>query len=401
MPQRNTAQVETDDELEGQQDPPERTLREEIEAARDAIVGGDEEGGGQAAAGAGAEPAARSGEAADAARARDPGGRFQRREGQQPPAPSGQTQPAPGAPSAAGDAAAGAKPAAGAAPAVGAPPARWSETAKAQWAQLPEWARTEVIARETAMHRELTRQDGERQLARQFTEVINKYPDVIQRSGVHPLRFVSDVMEVMKTLTHGNPVQKAALLRDVAQRNGVDFRALLGAPPGGAPGAPGQPGGQPPAPVFQLPPHIERFATEWAQFKDQQATQQREANERMATQVLAEIDAFRGDPKNRYFEQVRDHMEVLLAGGAANTLAEAYDMAIHAHPEVRKALEAEATAAAAAEARRREQAQQARRRGISVRSGAPAPASTGEKPAGERSLREELQHNFAEARSRL
>lgn len=404
MPRAAVAPVEDEDQGE-EGEVQELTLREQIEAARDEIVGDEGDAGGAAAdEGQGREPQARPDGAADGgARARDGSGRFAPKAGAEPAA-GAQAGTPPGAPSAATDAAAGARQAPGAAaPAVGAmsPPIKWSEQAKAQWQSLPEWARTEIVQREAAVHREITRQDGERTLAKQFTEIVNSYPDVINRAGVHPLRFVSDVMAVMRTMTGGNPAQKVALLRDIAQRNGVDPRALAGLPP--APGQPGAPGANvpPQAPVYQLPPHIASMAREWEQFKTEQTRQAQEANERMASQVLAEIDAFRGDAKNRYFDQVRDHMEVLLAGGAANTLAEAYDMAIHAHPDVRRALEAEATAAAQAEARKREQAIRARARNISVRPRPPSPGSTAGKPPEERTLREELQANFAEARSRL
>src|SRR5690606_34903978 len=66
-------------------------------------------------------------------------------------------------------------------------------------------------------------------------------------------------------------------------------------------------------------------------------------------QTMSQIDAFRGatNPdgslKHLYFDNVRPLMATLMQSGQATTLEDAYEIAIHAHPEVRKLLAPPAT----------------------------------------------------------
>ena len=86
-------------------------------------------------------------------------------------------------------------------------------------------------------------------------------------------------------------------------------------------------------------------------------------------QAQAHIDAFAGavdesgNPKHPYFNDVRAQMGQLMAGGAASTIEQAYDMAVWALPESRQRLmQAEqAKAAKDAEAKRKAEAEKARR----------------------------------------
>jgi hypothetical protein len=402
MARAAAAQVDDDDSIEQ----PDETVRDALESARDEVVAREEA---RADEQAGRAQPAPGGEA----RPRDEAGRFVPGGETKPAADA--TQPAAGAtaapsgatkPAAEPAAQPGAAPAVpGAAPSVALAPQSWSQAAKAEWTKLSPLVREQIAQREADTHRELTKQDGERALARQFTQIVNGHQDVLNVAGVHPLRFMDDVMKVMRTLQFGAPEQRIELLRGIAARNGIDFRALI--PQGSTePRAPDASGAAPaPSPSFQLPPELQRMSSEWNTFKQTQANERarqeqeaRAAQERMAQTVMTEIESFRAQPQARFFDQVRDHMTVLLSGGAANTLAEAYDMAIHARPDIRAVLEKEAADAARAEAEKQARARNARVRSGSVRGGT---GSTTPKPAQDRSLREELEANFAEARSRL
>jgi hypothetical protein len=412
-----------EDDLDGAggDDQPEPTLREQLESARDEVV--ERHQADDDAARAADDGAARAD--GKGGQPRDGSGRFGRRDDGTPaggapgkggraaaPAAPG-SAPGPGAaPAAAAAPAAGAAPAsaggAGPAPNLALAPQGWSTAAKAQWAALPEPIRAEVHKRESEIHQALTRDGEERQLARQFAQVSTTYQDVLQASGVHPLRYFDDVLRIMRVLTRGPMEQRVAMLRGVAERNGIDFRALAGGQPGqpaGGPGTPGAPPGAPPAPTFALPPELQSMAREWREFRAAQAAESerqqqaaREAQAAMAQQVMTEINAFKAKPEARFFDQVRDHMTVLLTGGAAQTLEEAYDQAIHARPDIRAVLESEAAAARQAEADKQRRIQAARARGGSVRGGTGGSAP---KAPQDRTLREELEANFREAASRV
>ena len=63
--------------------------------------------------------------------------------------------------------------------------------------------------------------------------------------------------------------------------------------------------------------------------------------EQMNSQI-AQIEAFKMDPKNRFFENVRQDMAKLFQTGKADTLQEAYDAACWLNPDIRAILIEEA-----------------------------------------------------------
>jgi hypothetical protein len=396
--------------LDGEDGEAEPTLREQLLEARDEVVGNQE--GADGDANQRGNGAGRSGDAdqGGGGRQRDESGRFapKARDGSAASgsAADAQQPSAAAAPSAAElaaqDQAAGRAqaPADGQAPQdLNLAPRLWSQQAKAEWSKLPETVRKEIAHREQAMHRQLTAQDQERELARSFKGTVGNFQDVIQREGVHPVKFMENALSTIRALQSGTPVQKATILGHLARQYGIDPRMFAGVAPGGQPPAPGAPAAGAPAQSFQLPPALAQMATEWDQFKAQQQRDQQAAQEQMASSVMTEIETFQANPANRYFSEVKDHMRVLLAGGAAQTLAEAYDQAIYARPDIRDQLIKEREAGLKAAADKARQVQQARARGVSVRSRGGGAAST--TAGSERTLREELAANFAEARSRV
>lgn len=77
--------------------------------------------------------------------------------------------------------------------------------------------------------------------------------------------------------------------------------------------------------------------------------QERASQEEQASQAEAEasITAFRADPKNLYFDNVKPQMAALIRAGQAKDVREAYDKAIWADPEIRPLLLAEQSRAPA------------------------------------------------------
>lgn len=263
-------------------------------------------------------------------------------------------------------------------------------------------ARAEIARREADVHKQLTRQDDERTYGRQFAEISQAHAPLIQKAGVHPLRLYQDFLGIMGVLNGNDPASKAALLRDVAMRNGLDMRSLLGLPPGQQPNQ-GQPAAGNPSPgTASIPPQFVAQVNELQarldrqQQADTQRTQQQEAEQQQ--QTLDAIQGFRSKPENRFFDSVRDHMIALLNSNAATTLEEAYEAACWARPDIRSILQTEANAKAAAEQKKRDQVAKARLKSGSVRGGSGSVASGAPQ---ERSLRDELTANFAEARARV
>jgi hypothetical protein len=287
-------------------------------------------------------------------------------------------------------------------------PQGWSAAMKAKWPSLPEDVRAEISRREADMHRAMTTRDDERAFGREFQQLTQQHQSIIQATGVTPQRLFSDFMGIVSTLRGPDPNAKARLLLDVARANGINLAAYVGGAQQQRPANPNpQPGanGQPPANFAPLPPALQTMQQEWEQMKSQLAQQrQREDSERQARQqveeqqTLQDIMAFRSTPEARFFDEVRDHMIALLNGDVASNLEEAYSQAVWARPDLRAILQKEEADKSAQEQAKRQRAHAARQKGGSIRGGAgSSPGST----EGNRSLREELQAGFAEARSRV
>ncbi len=395
------AQVSADDVEDTET--PEPSLRETIEAARDEVIDtqvAERTPAEGTQAGAGDGPV------------RDDSGRFTRRDGaaaaegeRRQGAAAAVSQQAPAGavaePSGASQAAAqGGQP--GAQVDATLAPQSWSAAAKAEWTKLAPTIRNEIARREADIHRTLSRQDEERSFGKQFSEVAQAHADVINRSGVAPIRIFQDFLGIMKVLGGNDANSKAALIRDVAIRNGLDLRALAGLPqqPQGAqnPNAPATPQAGAQGPGSVIPPAIATMANEWNQFKAQQQREAQERTQREQQQTLDEIVAFRAKPEARFFDAVKDQMVALLQVGAVATLEDAYNQAIWTRPDIRAVLQQEETAKAQTAEKARLRALAARQKGGSVRGGSGSVAAGAESG---RSLREELQANFAEARSRV
>jgi hypothetical protein len=378
-------------------DTAEPTLRETIESARDEIAAREEADGSQR------ESIASSDGTANSSAIRDEHGRFTRRDGsgeaQAGEAASQQSATPQSRQQAQSPQATGAQEAAPAATqSASLAPQGWTPAAKAKWAQLPDDIRAEISRRETDMHRQLTQHDEHRSAGKQFAEISQQHAAIIQRTGVHPLRIYQDFLGIMNVLSTGDPQSKAALLRDVAMRNGLDMRALTGLPQPGQPNAQPSPQNAPGQPQAVIPQELRQVATEWNQFKQQQQRESQEREQREQQQTLNEIVDFRSKPEARFFDAVKDQMVALLQVGAVSTLEEAYAQAIWTRPDIRSILQAEETQKQQAEQAKRVRTQSARAKGGSVRGGM---GSVAEAAPANRSLREELQANFAEARSRV
>jgi hypothetical protein len=373
----------------------ERSVRDELEASlAEAREPGGTEAPGEEAAAAPAEAEER----VDRGDGRDQHGRFI-------PKGDGAAGAAGGDPAAGAQAAGAAQPGAAEAQASQVAPAAaqvtgpdvapnsWTPAAKAKWNALPPEIRAEVARREQEIHRTITRQDEHREYGRQFAEISQQNAAAIQRAGVHPLAIYRDFLQIMNTLNTGDMATKVGLLRQTALQNGIDLRALVGQQP-----APGQPG-QIPQPQAVIPPELQRVATEWTQFKSQQE-QERQAREQQQQQATYdEIVAFRSKPEARYFDAVKDTMVALLQTGAASNLSDAYQQAIWTRPDIREQLQNEAALAARnSPDAQRQRAAAARARGGSVRGGSGTVAQGAPE---NRTLREELQAGFAEARARV
>lgn len=288
-----------------------------------------------------------------------------------------------------------------------APPRAWNAQEQGLWKDIPAPVKAAIARREADVHRALSTYDGARRVGNDFAKVATEFQQLVKYRGGNPIALVRETFAQLHQLYGSTPQQRATLLRDIASRMGADMSAFTaGAKPAAGAVTPGvQPNGAQPQTVA-LPPEVQTridqmsaYIARQQQHEQRQQQEQQQRQEAEMAQATGEIEAFRSDPAHSHYDTVSDLMISLLNGGAAQTLEEAYGLAVKAHPEVSKQLETEARAAADAAQRQRALALKARQKGGGVRG---APGRVPDSQSGSRgSVRDDLLAAAAEARSRV
>ncbi len=251
------------------------------------------------------------------------------------------------------------------------PPDDWKAENQEAFRKLPKEAKAFISERQkewTERYEPAAREAQQlRQAIEPFAQVLAPYNDYFQRSGIHPAQHIGTLLALAKQAQE----QPEQFLREQARAHGVDLAKLAGAP------ATEEEEWVDPA-IKSLE---QRFQAELAR-RDEiiqrlgggVGTMQQQRVEAETNQVRSALQQFvseadeSGRPKHPYFNEVREDMAVLLRGGRARDLADAYERAVHANPETRAKLAAAERSAAERRAVKeaREKAEQARRAGGSV-----------------------------------
>jgi hypothetical protein len=345
-------------------------LRSELSAAFDEFDGGDNSGTGAATSTAtnaqrGERPASAPAQetAAQAAqRARDEQGRFAK------PGDATQTQSKiePKTP----------EQAAAASQTPSTPPATWSAAAKAKFASLDPEVQREVLKRETEMDQGRAQwQQGAERLNR-LDAILAPRRERFALAGVDEVRAVQALFAAQDLLER----QPVDALLYLGRQAGVDWRAVFQR----LQGAPAQ---QQP----QVPPGMEPLVRQVQTLTQHVTQQQRDAEQGRRNEHLSQVQQFAADPKNIYFENVRDRMGQLLRSGGAKDLSEAYEQACWADPQVRPLM-----VQAQAQEQQRQATEAARARTALARHasgsviGSPRPGASGSSSAPSATLRDDL-----------
>ena len=262
-------------------------------------------------------------------------------------------------------------------------PVHWSDEHKETFKGLPRQAQQFVLDRHRSMESDYTRKTTElsersKQYDRyaSFDKLFEPYRPRLQAMGLDESGAIQRLLNAQSMLERD---PKSALAQ-LAKQYGVEF---------------GEAGSNQFA-----DPDLQRVSQELAQLKMSIAQREQAEQQTRQGQLLGEIEAFKsskdetGNPKYPHFDKLRPAIAGLLHAGDAKDLADAYDRAAWAHPEVRTEIlerqrktEAEATAKAAAEKARDAQ-------GRFLPNGKGIPKT--EAPAKE-SLRQELDRRLKEA----
>ena len=233
------------------------------------------------------------------------------------------------------------------------PPVSLPANVKAKWDKLDPDVQQYWANREADIHKNMTAQDGDLRIGRDFKEVLTPYAPMFQHMNIAPKELVSDLMQKMHVLNTGSPDQKLNLLHNIAKQFQIDINAT-------------------PEPVNPHIQNLERQVQQLSQLANPEVIEKRLQDKILADKVTSEVEAFKSDPANVHFEQVKTLMGSLLSSGAAKDMKDAYDQACYANPTIRSTM-LQANAAQEAEKRKAELAKK-RTAGASV-NGSPSGTS--------------------------
>ena len=336
---------------ENSHDAPPPSLRDIAEAAYDDLEEGvaAPEGPAPAEEGAPEEPLASDG------RPRDKSGRWvSKSEGPPPGEAIEPLDPAPKKPIQ--DQKPPTDPASAPAPRSNQVPEHWSAEDKATFAKLPQEGQSFLLKRHGEMEAEFTRKSQASAGAVQFTQALAPVfndPQIaasLRQSGVNPAQAVHEWANWHKMGTSPNQQDKFKLLVNLTQRMGLDpariFSALSNQPPPNPMGLSDEDLKDPA--VKYIADHLGKTTSELNAIRGelQQRTQrEQQAREewglksaRTGIDGFADEKAKDGRPLRPHFDTVLPLIIDLFKANPQRNLAEAYDAACWAHPEVRKQL---------------------------------------------------------------
>lgn len=224
-------------------------------------------------------------------------------------------------------------PAAQAAPAKIEAPKSWTQAERTEWDKLTPAAQAAVLRREDDIVKGLSKQDDERTFGRKVNDIVSPYLPVIRAEGGTPEKAIQDLLQTAHTLRQGSPMQKASMVAGVMRTYGIDPNHLFSILQGGngGNGSPQQQGSAYHPAIETLTQRLDRVERE-----RQEEVQQRQLQEQQSFQ--SQIAEFSSKSGHEHFEKVRETMGVLMQNGRANTMDEAYEMAVYADPEIRNSL---------------------------------------------------------------
>lgn len=262
-------------------------------------------------------------------------------------------------------------------------PNAWSHQAKAAFANADPLVKAEIAKREADIHREFTRQDAERNMGKAISQAVAPYSQLIQAEGGNPVKAFQSYLETTRILRQGDAQTKARLVSQMCQTFGIDLSAVSGGE----------------AQQNQVAPDVRILQNEIANLKAQVGRFGNFAENQALAPLQAQIEAFGKDPANVHFEAVKPEMAAFLQAGRAQSLQDAYDMAVWSRPDIRSSLIAQQQQAAEAKrvADAKAKADAARRAGGSV-TGSPGLGASADPKAGQRTLRQELEAQMSSAR---
>lgn len=214
------------------------------------------------------------------------------------------------------------------------PPRSWNAAAKAKFATLEPDVQQEILRRETEIDAGKVQWETKAEKYNRLDAALSGVRDRYSLAGLSDEQYVGALVQADQMLRGPNALQA---IHTLAQQYGIN--------------------------LSQMAPQQQQFGGPPQQFADpqiyslQQTVQglqsrleaQDKAQETAAQQALeSQIQAFASDPAHIYFDNVKPEMAALLQAGTVQTLADAYEAACHARPDIRQLIAAASVSKTAA-----------------------------------------------------
>ena len=239
-------------------------------------------------------------------------------------------------------------------------PKAWKPGPREHWDKLPGDVKSEIGRREREISIGMRESAESRRVASEFTTAIQPYMHFIEAEQSTPVQAVKNMMQTAAIFRTGTAQQKAQTAAHIIKNFGVDIPMLDSMLAGNHQSDPVQRQIQEGlAPVHALQQQIRQMQQQRAQEIDSSAAQT--------------ISQFGADPKNEFFDDVRETMADILdlatQRGQSMGLQTAYDRAIMMHDDISQIVTQRKITEQAG--KRSGPARQARARAVSV-TGAPS-----------------------------
>lgn len=200
-------------------------------------------------------------------------------------------------------------------------PQSWTPASREKWLTIDPELRAEIVRREEAAV------TGVRQLQERYAPMdqlvnsIGPYMNEIVQQGQNPSAYLQATLAAEKELRATDVPSRFQALLKIADNYGIPLRDIINQSVGEQVLGP--------MTKAQIPQEIANELQEQRLWRQQQ-----EVNA-----IQSQFNSFASDPKNEFFNDVRNHMADLIDAGVAKDMPTAYEMAIWANPTTRAVLQ--------------------------------------------------------------
>lgn len=200
-------------------------------------------------------------------------------------------------------------------------PTSWTTEAKAEWSKLPPKIQEHILKREKDVAKGFEEKGREANFGKSIRQTLAPHRNDYEASGMNEEQAVKYLTDLHATYKR-DPVSYGAMIVQ-AQENPAQFLNAIAQSMGLTISASPQQQGQ----QDYNNPQLMALQRKLSALEQNITTREH-------SELQAQIDTFKTDKE--HFEEVKPLMAALLQGGQAQDLQSAYDMAIHASPNVRQ-----------------------------------------------------------------